>query len=176
MPVVDHVDPELIARTVDHGAIERLQRAYADAINRRAWDNLQDLFVPEATVDLDLVTSPARHFDGPVELSDFISSALARFTFFEFVILNAHVDLWPDGDRGLATARVYMCELRQNAGEQERNDAFGLYQDTYVRVGSTWKIGRRHYRSMARFPAGEVLGLPELQPWTAMKVNSPPQA
>jgi len=170
------VDEELIARTVDHGAIERLQRAYADAVNRRAWADLQALFLPGATVDLDLVTSPTRHFDGPVELSDFISSAMARFTFFEFVVLNAHVELWPGDDRNLATARVYMCELRQLAGEQERNDAFGLYQDTYVREGDTWRIGRRHYRSMARFPAGEVLGLPELQPWTAMKVNSPPQA
>ena len=92
----------------------------------------------------------------------FIAAAVARFSFFEFVILNAHVELWPEGDRHTATARVFMCELRQDAESRERSDAFGLYRDRYVRTEAGWRFARRRYRSMARFPAGDVFPLPSL--------------
>ncbi len=152
---------DLVGQTADHAAIERLQRAYADVVNRRAWAELPDLFAPDArAVELDLVTSPGRTFDRPTDLAAFIGAAVARFSFFEFVILNAHVELWPDGDRDTATARVFMCELRQDAESRERSDAFGLYRDRYVRTEAGWRFARRRYRSMARFPAGDVFPLP----------------
>ena len=160
MPAVD--DPRL-ADALDHGEIDRLQRAYADALNRRAWDDLEALFHPDAVVDLDLVTRPSHRLEGPAGVSAFIAAAMDRFTFFQFVILNSHVTLHLDGDPDRARARVYMCELRQLAGEAERNDAFGLYQDTYRRGDDGWKIAQRSYRSMARFPPGEVFGLPPVQ-------------
>ena len=44
----------------------------------------------------------------------FIGSAIAHFTFFEFVVLNAHI-AFPDGtDAGRAVCRLFMCELRQD--------------------------------------------------------------
>lgn len=153
---------DLVDQTVDHAAIERLQRAYADVVDRRAWAELPDLFAPGATVELDLVTSPVRTIASPEELAAFIGSAVARFSFFEFVILNAHVELWPDGDRHAASARVFMCELRQDAETGERSDAFGLYRDRYVRTDEGWRFAHRRYRSMARFPAGDVFPLPSL--------------
>ncbi len=147
---------EDLRQTVDHISISRLQSAYADVVNRRAWPELADLFLPDATVDLDLVTSERREIFGPVDLGHFISSALERFSFFEFVILNAHVELWPDGDVDKATARVFMCELRQEVGETDRNEIFGLYRDTYLRRDGSWWFAHRRYRTMARFPPGEV--------------------
>jgi hypothetical protein len=153
---------DLLDQTVDHTAIERLQRAYADVVNRQAWAELSDLFLPDATVELDLVTTPARTIHGPAELGAFVGPAVARFSFFEFVILNAHVDLWPEGDRETATARVFMCELRQDAESRERSQAFGLYRDRYVRTDVGWRFAHRRYRSMARFPTGDVFPLPSL--------------
>ena len=147
-------------QTVDHTAIDRLLRAYADVVNRRAWAELADLFLPDATVELDLVTAPPRTIHGPAELGAFVGPAIARFGFFEFVILNAHVDLWPDGDRDTATARVFMCELRQDTETRERSDAFGLYRDRYQRTADGWRFAHRRYRSIARFPAGDVFPLP----------------
>lgn len=158
------VDDDRLADALDHGEIDRLQRAYADALNRRAWDDLEALFRPDAVVELDLVTRPSHHLDGPAALRAFIAGAMERFTFFQFVILNSHVMLRVDGDPDRARARVYMCELRQLAGETERNDAFGLYQDTYQRGDDGWRIAHRSYRSMARFPPGEVFGLPPVHP------------
>lgn len=148
--------------TVDHVAIDRLLRSYADVVDRRAWAELPHLFAPGATVELDLVTSPARTIASPQELAAFIAAAVTRFSFFEFVILNARIELWPEGDRQAATARVFMCELRVDAESGERSDAFGLYRDRYVRTEDGWRFAHRRYRSMARFPAGEVFPLPSL--------------
>ncbi len=142
--------------TADYVAIVRLQRAYADVVNRRAWDELPRIFAPEATVDLDLVTRPSVHLQGPVDIGRFIGPAMERFGFFEFVVLNTHVELWPDGDRSAAVARVYMCELRQPVGQLQRDDAFGLYRDRYVRTAEGWRIAARRYRSLGRFPSGDT--------------------
>ncbi len=149
-----------IEETVDHVAITRLQRAYADIVNRRAWAELVEVFVPGITIDLDLVTRPPQRLVGAEAFASFVGPAMARFTFFEFVILNSHVELWPGGDRTAATARVFMCELRQGEGEVERTDAFGLYRDRYVLDGDEWRIAARRYRSMGRFPPGESFPLP----------------
>lgn len=149
-----------LVKAVDYLAVSRLQAAYADGVNRRDWSAVTELFLPGAVVELDLVDRPARTLRGAHELVGFVSAAIERYAFFEFVVLNSHVDLWPDGDRGAATARMFMCELRADAASGERSQAFGLYQDTYRKVGAHWRIAGRTYRSMARFPAGDVFPLP----------------
>lgn len=151
---------DALQETIDYTGIVRLQRAYADVIDRRDWAGLSELFVPDAVIELDLVTTELRTLVGPEALGGFIGAAVERFSFFEFVILNSHVDLWPEGDRDAATARVFMCELRQNVGEATRNDAFGLYRDRYVRRDGRWWFAARRYRSMVRFPPGDVFPLP----------------
>ena len=153
-----------LAATVDHVAIDRLQRAYADAITCRAWDRAAALFLPTAVVRLDLVTRPGRALHGPDEVVSFIAGAVDAYELFEFVILNSHVDLWPHGDHDAATARLFMCEIRATTGEgggpATRDDAFGLYRDRYVRTPDGWRIAARQYRSMGRFPSGDVFPLP----------------
>ena len=146
-----------VEETMDYVAIVRLQRAYADVVNRRAWADLHQIFTPDATVHLDLVTRPPLHMVGPNAIGEFIGPAIERFDFFEFVVLNAHVELWPDGDPASARARVFMCELRQPTGQTERDDAFGLYRDTYALLDDEWRIAARRYRSLGRFPSGEIL-------------------
>ncbi len=154
----------MLAETVDRVAIDALQRAYADVVDRRAWADLHHLFLPDATVELDLVTRPGRTLVGPDDFAAFVGPAMARFTFFEFVILNSHVELWPDGDRSAATARLFMCELRAAEGDDgttARTDAFGLYRDRYAKVDGRWRIAARRYRSLAHFPSADVFPLPD---------------
>jgi hypothetical protein len=159
------------SETDDAIAIDRLQRAYADAVNTRDWPALHGIFLPDASLSLDLVTRPAMSFSGPDAIGGFIGPAIERFAFFQFVILNSHVDLWPGGDHDAATARLFMCELRATRasppadpaepGEPAaRDDAFGLYRDRYERTPDGWRIAARRYRSMARFPSGDVFPLP----------------
>ena len=140
--------------TADRVAIDALQRAYADGVNRRDWAAVRSLFRPDATLSLDLGDRPGRALAGPQAITDFIGPAMQRFTFFQFVILNSHVELWPGDDTNVATARITMCELRVADGA--RTDSFGLYEDTYVRTEDGWRFAARRYRSLARFAGSDV--------------------
>lgn len=147
---------------LDHLAIDRLQRAYADGVSMRDWEQVRGLFLPDATISLDLVTRPAVELAGPDALVAFVSGALERFAFFQFVILNSHIE--PSAsDPTLAKARIHMCELRHEHGARKRNDSYGLYRDTYRRTDGEgyggWRFATRWYRSLARYPAGEIFPL-----------------
>ena len=166
------MSPGLPSETDDRVAVDHVQRTYADAVNRRDWAALHTIFEPDAVIALDLVTRPSIEIVGPEALGAFIGPAIERFAFFQFVILNSHVDLWPEGDRDRADARLFMCELRATrsdgdpgssapSGGAVRDDAFGLYRDRYVRTADGWRIASRRYRSMARFPAGDIFPLAE---------------
>ena len=140
----------LLQDTVDYTAIVRLQRAYADVINRRAWPELAELFRPDARVSLDLVTSGPLELIGPSEVGTFISAAIERFSFFEFVILSARQ--WVDGSDE-ATGRLYMCEIRQEEASSARSQAFGVYHDRFRRVDGRWWFAARRHHSLARTSA-----------------------
>jgi SnoaL-like domain len=149
---------DAIRATVDEVAIRGLIAAYADVVNRRAWDEFPRLFAPDARIELDLRDRPVLAFDGPDAIAVFIAAALEQYPFFEFVALNVRV--MADGsDR--AEVRTYMCELRQDRdGRPSR--AFGLYQDAVTRVGPrAWCFARRDYQSMGRGEYGlDLMPLP----------------
>jgi len=141
--------PDELRDTVDEVAVRGVIAAYADVVNRRAWSELEDLFLPDAPLVLDLQSAPVRTFDGPRAIGDFIGEAIERFVFFEFVALNVRVLLRTDGHPDRARVRTYMAELRQDRdGTPSR--AFGLYQDVVVRGADGWRFAERHYQSMGR--------------------------
>jgi hypothetical protein len=127
-------------------AVQRLQAAYGDAVTRRSWDDVRALFEPDAVVHIDTRARPPFTIEGPDALVEFIERALEPFVFFEFAILNAVADLTADD---AAVGRVYICELRHDR-DGEWTQAFGLYQDQYLRRAGTWRIRERHYASLAR--------------------------
>ena len=138
-------------------AIQRLQAGYADAVTRRDWPAVRALFEPDAVVHIDTRTRDPFSLDGPDALVEFIDQAIARFTFFEFTILNATVDVEGADARG----RMYICELRAD-DDGAWSEAYGLYRDRYRRRAGDWRIVGRHYTSLARrSPAGtETFALP----------------
>lgn len=145
---------------IDYVAICRLQSAYADTVTRRAWAELSEQILPDAPIHIDTVTSPVVEVVGPEQLGAFVGAAVERFELFEFAILNQHVELRAGGDPHTARARLYMCELRQEASNGHSSTAYGLYRDDYRRVGGRWWIARRAYRSLARTGRGEVFPFP----------------
>lgn len=151
--------PAVLAETVAWVAISRLQRAYADVVNRRAWAELRELFTPDCPIRVDTVTNPPFDFTGPDEIGAFIGGAIEQFDFFEFVILNSHIEI--DSTCTTASARVFMCELRQDAATGSASEAFGLYRDTYRCIEGRWWFAARSYRSMRRTGRAPVFGLPE---------------
>jgi len=127
--------------------IQRLQGAYADAINRRAWDELDALFLPDCLVEIDARRGDPIHAVGGAGVGGFVGPAVERFDFFEFVILSTHVVVESAAD---AWARLYMCEVRHDPTAGGRSDAFGVYHDRYRRVDDRWRFAHRRYHSLAR--------------------------
>lgn len=151
---------QALADTIDYVALRRLQNSYADIVTRRAFDELHQIFLPDIPVVVDTRTAAPIVMTGPAQVGSFIGTALQQWEFFEFVILNSVIELAADGDPDRATARMYMCEIRQNqAGHHDI--VYGLYRDTHVRIDGKWWFARRDYSSLAR-PARDldVFGLP----------------
>jgi hypothetical protein len=135
---------------VDYLGVTRLQAAYADTVSRRAWAEFDRIFAPDAVVVVDTGVGEPLRLDGPAGVSGFISGAIERFEFFQFVPLNTVVETAVDGDRDAAEGRLYICELRQDRESGRWTNAFGVYHDRYRRSEGRWRFAHRRYRSLAR--------------------------
>jgi len=159
-----NINEAIALETIDYIGVTRLQQAYADVVNRRAWAELDELFRPDAVVVLDLGSREPFELTGPAAVGEFIGGAISRFDFFEFVILTTRVFLGHEADPDLAFARVYMQEIRHDASAGHSTTSYGLYQDLYRRIDQRWWIASRRYASLARSgPALEVLPHPPTQ-------------
>jgi len=138
----------------------RLQAAYADAVTRRAWSDLGELFLPDAPVQVDTVTSTLIEVVGAEGIGGFISGAIERFEFFELVILNVHVVRAADAGPDELRSRSFTCELRQELASGQWTNAFGVYHDELRRVDGRWRYAGRRYQSLARTGRSEVFPMP----------------
>ena len=137
-----------LAEALAYVELQRLQSRYADVVTRRAWGELADFVRADCPIVVD-VRHTKFEFTGPTEYGQFIDRQIQRFSLFEFVLLNMVMQI--DAGRGIAAARVYMQEIRQNVSDGCRTDAFGVYHDRLERDhDGCWWFARRHYRSFAR--------------------------
>jgi len=160
------IDDELLLTTVHDTGVRRLQHAYADVVNRRAWPELGQLFLEDAVTTIDTRGGETLTFTGGGAVGEFIGTSVARFSFFEFVILNAHI-AFPDGPgAGTAVCRLYLCEHRQDAASGRWTNAFGLYHDRHALVDGRWWFAARSYHSLARHaPDLDVFPFPAPAPF-----------
>ncbi len=149
------------AETVDYVAISRLQATYADVVSRRAWPELLDLFEADALVRVDTVTADPIDLRGPTQLGDFIGTAIERFGFFQFVILNARVTIGSGGDADQARGRMFISEIRQDRASGEWSRTHGVYHDDYRRIDGRWRFAQRAYQSLARTGSHRAFDFPD---------------
>jgi SnoaL-like domain len=144
------IDDELVAEAVHDTGVRRLQHAYADVVNRRAWPELSDLFEPDAPVIIDRRSGEPLRLTGPAALGEFIGASIEQFEFFEFVVLNAHI-VFPEGPgAGTAVSRLFMCEIRHHRDTGRQTNAYGIYHDRYRFDSRRWWFAERRYHSLAR--------------------------
>lgn len=137
-----------LAEALAYVELHRLESRYADVVTRRAWGELADIVRDDCPIVVD-VRHTKFELTGPTEYGEFIDGAIQRFSLFEFVLLNMVFRI--DAERGVAAARVYMQEMRQNVSDGRRTDAYGVYHDRLERSDdSRWWFAWRHYRSFAR--------------------------
>ena len=147
VPVTAAEDPTELRDTVAHVAIGRLLGHYADVIDRRAFGELDDLFLPDCEITVDARRGDPTVLTGAAGLAAFLGPAMDRFEFFQFVILSHRT--WIEGDDE-ASGRLHLCELRQDRGTGRRSQAFGVYHDRFRRVDGRWRFAERRYHSLGR--------------------------
>lgn len=119
----------------DRHAIVDVTIAYCWALDTRAWDDLDDVFLPDATADL------GRPLAGRDAIKERISSALSPLDGSQHLVATHQVRV--DGDR--ATSRCYL-QAQHMVGEGTFMFA-GRYEDRFVRTPDGWRI---EHRDLAR--------------------------
>ncbi len=143
------MEPE-VRETIDYIAIRRLQDAYADVVNRRAWPELGELFRPEAEVVLDvrrgelLVVHRAR--------ARSVTSSVGRSSASSSSSSSCSGPGSPSiRTTPIARRRGCTCASCARASEEGRHSvAYGVYHDEHVRFDGRWWFARRRYHSLAR--------------------------
>ncbi len=143
----DEPQAALVRETVDRVAVNALLDTYADVINRRAFGELDELFLPDCEIVIDARRGEPTVVRGAAAFGSFVGPAIERFDFFEFVILSRRV--WVDGSAE-ARGRLYMCEVRHDGDLGSFSQAYGVYHDRFQRVGERWWFAARRYHSLAR--------------------------
>ena len=115
----------------DRQAIIDLTIAYAWALDTRRWDDLDDVFVPDATADL------VRPLSGVAAIKDRVRAALEPLDASQHLVATHQVRV--DGDE--ASCRCYL--QAQHVVADECFMVGGRYEDRLVRTPAGWRIAHR---------------------------------
>ncbi len=121
----------------DRLELQQLLTDYATAVDRRRFDDLHEIFTPDAHVDYSAVGGAV---GTPGEIVPWLRENLALFS--AYYHLNANIDLRVDGDE--ATGTVMCFNPMVFAGEENTVLTVGVwYHDTYRRIDGRWRIASR---------------------------------
>lgn len=153
MPQATYESDEL-RDVIDEMQIRRLHAAYVDAVNRFAWSEFHELFVPDAALTVQRAEGDSDDVIGPAAIGELIGGYVSHYDFLTQVVLNARVRLRYHKDIDQACARLYIAEYRQVSASGRRLESAGVYHDQYRRIeGSWWFVRRRYDRLYKSAPA-----------------------
>ena len=139
------VDSRELRDMADERSIRRLHAHYVDAVNRSAWGEFDDLFMPSAELTVSRGDGQVDRVVGPAAMGELIAGYIAKYDFLVQVILNARIELRLRGDVDTAGARLYIAEFRQWTNNGRRMESAGVYHDRYTRVDGRWRFAQRRY-------------------------------
>ena len=121
--------------------IKRLKYRYVRCLDQKRWDEIAELFVPDAAASYG---GGAWSFDGRDAIVEFLRSSMGSQQF-----LSAHRVGQPEieitgPDTATATWALMDLVLQLEFGVDIRGAAF--YEDTYVKVDGEWKIKSTGYK------------------------------
>ena len=124
----------------DRLEIQDLMVAYSYAIDHRQWDDLDDVFTPDAIIDY----SQAGGFRGGLEeTKEFLRQAMPQFAAFQHNIATSQVIL--DGDTATGRTICHNPMVFDNGVDTPHVWFYGLwYVDKFVRTPKGWRIAERY--------------------------------
>jgi hypothetical protein len=139
------VDVVGLQDVVDEARIRALHADYVDAVNRQAWEEFEDLFLPDAHLTVVRGDGAPDVVIGPGAIGGLIAGYVSRYDFLIQVVLNARIRVRQDGDPDRAFARLYIAEFRQVTASGRAIESAGTYHDEYRRRDGDWWFARRRY-------------------------------
>jgi hypothetical protein len=122
----------------DRLEIQDLLISYTHAIDRRDWDALDAVFVPDAFIDYTAAGGGAGDL---ATTKEFLAAAMPMFKSFQH--LTGSTKLAIDGDTATGVSICHNPMVMEVDGEA-RTFFVGLwYHDEYVRTDAGWRISRR---------------------------------
>ena len=132
----------------DVESIKKLHRTYVRLLADRRWDDMLEMFVADAVVDLR--DHGARH--GRAEIAELFGSMRAAGNPHDGYVLSSPV-IEADGDlaTGVWTWHRHLCDFPGMGGTLPAFGSWweGRYRCTYRRVNGQWKIATMHFRLAA---------------------------
>lgn len=126
-------DPDALLR--DRAAIVEVTNRYAWALDTRSWDDLDDVFLSDATAFMteDLV--------GREAIKARVRRALEPLDLSQHIIANHQIVI--DGDRASCRCYLQAQHVREAAGRSPNFIVAGRYEDQLVRTADGWRIAHR---------------------------------
>lgn len=124
----------------DRLEINELLVRYTYAIDMRRWDELDEIFTPDAVIDY---TEMGGTRGGLAETKAFLHKALRHYTRFQHLVASTALEL--DGDVARGRTICHNPMISTTAEGKEHVMFCGLwYRDTFVRTSDGWRISERY--------------------------------
>jgi hypothetical protein len=124
----------------DRIAIDDLLTHYATLIDARRFDELDQVFTPDAVLDY----RSAGGIRGPFpEVRDWLSSVLPAFTWTQHLVVNRAIDLAPGSDEATCRSLFNNPNSMEIDGKPWLFTVGGVYHDRLVRTPQGWRIRHR---------------------------------
>jgi len=121
----------------DYFEIQQLNHRYANAVDQRQWDRLDDVFTPDAFIDYSAVGGLAAQLPA---IKPWLAMALGNFNRYYHLVSNLEVRV--EGDR--ATSRIACFNPMEMRPWAWRAVLIGIwYEDELLRTPAGWRITYR---------------------------------
>ncbi|MDB6060583.1 MAG: hypothetical protein JWM78_686 [Verrucomicrobiaceae bacterium] len=136
----------------DRMEIQDVMVDYCYAIDHKKWDDLDDVFTPDAVIDYSEMVG----FRGNlVETKAFLVSGLAQLSAYQHSISTSHIEI--TGDTAFGRTLVHNpMQVTLPTGEKHVMFVGLWYRDQFVRTPKGWRIKDRYEEKCYTFnvPAG----------------------
>ena len=128
-------------RLADRLAIQDLMVDYCAAIDRKEFDELDEIFTPDAWIDYTCFGGPKGHYP---EIKEFLQKSLPNFPHYYHMIANTQVRFGLDDNRAKARTICHNPMVIPLPEGGEQTAFFGLwYVDELTRTPAGWRLSQR---------------------------------
>lgn len=122
---------------LDEREIVALAAKYCWSLDTRRWDDLDDVFLPDATAQL----GPGEPLIGAEAIKTFIARSLGVLDGSQHLIGTHQVQV--DGDTATHRCHLHAQHIRDQSDMSKNFVVAGPYEDDLVRTAAGWRIKHR---------------------------------